>query len=327
MKILFDTRRLSGPQTGLHRVVSSILKETATSKHEWHSHKQSQETKTLSYLIKEIPFNASNENYDLVFSPHFWDFPGRCHCPIVTIVHDIWPLLHPDWKSPHTYRHLGLAPCPRRASGIIFISEFSKKSFFDLYPSCSAQTRVIHIGCTETPSSTDRPEGLPDSPFFLSVVSNDPRKNIGFLEALAPKLPLPLVIAGNIPEGTLDSAIKLGALSDNYLGYLYKNAFALLFPSIHEGFGLPPVEAGRAGTPSLVANTSSLPEVMGEDYQCILPLDIDVWAAKANELRDKEAAYNNLCEYVRTRSSLYTWEKFYEEAEQFIEDVFKKSSL
>ncbi len=142
----------------------------------------------------------------------------------------------------------------------------------------------------------------PATPFILFVSTLEPRKNLPtllqalrrVLDNLLPAAEKPvLVIAGR--EGWLyedvyklatelnlranRELVWLGGVSTEELLWLYNRAACLALPSLYEGFGLPPLEALACGTPVLVANTSSLPEVVGAHGTLIAPQDLGAWAA------------------------------------------------
>ncbi len=111
-------------------------------------------------------------------------------------------------------------------------------------------------------------------PYVLIVGSNAPHKNLAVVyqaAAIFPADEIDFVVVGGdfdrwfnaTPVTANDRVIKLGYLSDSALKALYQGAVALVFPSLYEGFGLPPLEAMACGCPVIVSNTSSLPEVCG----------------------------------------------------------------
>jgi glycosyltransferase involved in cell wall biosynthesis len=136
-------------------------------------------------------------------------------------------------------------------------------------------------------------KGLPDR-FWLFIGTLEPRKNlVTLLEAYA-RLPrnerLPLLLGGGkgwqyddifatIERHGLDDVRWLGFVPAEELPLWYNCAETFIFPSIFEGFGIPVLEAMACGTPVIVSNTSSLPEVVGEYATRLPPLDVDAWTA------------------------------------------------
>jgi len=140
--------------------------------------------------------------------------------------------------------------------------------------------------------------GIPDGPYVLSVNSPDPRKNVAHaIHAFAVAVherrgPLSLVLAGNdwpasdrmreaITQypGLRDCIVVPGHVPDHDLAPLYSAASAFVYPSIYEGFGLPPLEAMQCGTPAITLRTSALPEVVGDGGVMVPPGDRDALAA------------------------------------------------
>jgi len=198
------------------------------------------------YSFKEqlaYPFVIPRCN--LFFSPHF-NVPLT---PIrakkrVAAIHDVYHLDHPDRFSAFKYN------CAKKlyARAIAFdlvltVSEFSKGRILHHFP--QAVVEVIPLGgdhLVEVPPLEVL--GIQKS-YYLFVGSHKAHKNRSFLKGI------PIVEA-------------LGQYSEGELVWLYKNAQALIFPSLYEGFGLPPLEAMSLGCPVLASNSASIPEVCGE---------------------------------------------------------------
>ena len=100
----------------------------------------------------------------------------------------------------------------------------------------------------------------------------------------------------------------LGYLRDELLPALYRRALALVYPSLYEGFGLPPIEAMATGCPVLVANVSSLPEVCGDAALYCDPLDVGSITAGMRRLAEDDALRTRLAAAGPARAARYTWE-------------------
>lgn len=289
MKIALDASRLAGPATGLHRYVSFLTSPHLRRRHEWIHLSRSAGTRRMEWLLHELPLRAAAARADVIYAPHFWDFPGQSPLPIVTVVHDTWPLDHFDWLDPHHWRHRFVRPL-RHAAGVICDSHFTFRELQRHEPRRRGRATVlpIPVSAVFTPDGPETLAGFQLDRFFLAVLSDDPRKNIPFLEQLQPLLPAPLVVVGEIAPKLRD-ALHLGAVKDETLAILYRRAEALLFPSLYEGYGLPPLEAAACGCPAIVARTSSLPEVMGSDHPGLQPLMLDDWEREANNIFEDPA--------------------------------------
>jgi glycosyltransferase involved in cell wall biosynthesis len=100
-----------------------------------------------------------------------------------------------------------------------------------------------------------------------------------------------------------------GTIFDSQLADYYRGATALVFPSLYEGFGLPPLEAMACGTPALTANLTSLPEVTGEAALLVDPYRIDAIADGIERIVHDTTLRESLIEKGLVRAKLYTWDK------------------
>ena len=141
-----------------------------------------------------------------------------------------------------------------------------------------------------------RCDNMEQGGFWLCVGTIEPRKNqrrmaAAYAEYLARGGPsMPLVFAGgkgwhmeDFPDyltqlGISDAVVMTGYVSDAELIWLYRNCYANLYPSLFEGFGLPVLEGMQFGAPTLVSDSSSLPEVAGDAAVLLPPDDVRAWA-------------------------------------------------
>ncbi len=175
--------------------------------------------------------------------------------------------------------------------------------------------------------------GIPQGDYFLSLSAHAPHKNFPHLmhcfSALVESGELTdtnLVIAGPNPQRNPEAretlakypriksrVILVGRLPDEHLAAIYSGATAFLFPSLFEGFGLPPLEAMQCGTPVLASNTSSIPEVVGDAGILLPPKDIDVWCQAMLQLSRQPALRKELSKKSLQRSKLFSWQRFIEQ--------------
>jgi glycosyltransferase involved in cell wall biosynthesis len=170
--------------------------------------------------------------------------------------------------------------------------------------------------------------GIPEGPYVLSVNSPDPRKNVphvihAFARAAYERRDVmaSLVLAGNAGPGSdrirktiaeypaLRGRIVLtGYVPDEDLAPLYTGAQVFVYPSIYEGFGLPPLEAMQCGTPVITSNTSSLPEVVGDGGVMVAPDDVNELAGAMLDLARDTDRRGHLQQRALARARRFSWE-------------------
>jgi glycosyltransferase involved in cell wall biosynthesis len=162
--------------------------------------------------------------------------------------------------------------------------------------------------------------GLHQQDFLLSVGNLSPNKNIEKLiqaHSLAGPLVPRLVIVGGVASGvetqslTTTSRVKfLGRVSDGALRALYEQSAGFVFPSLYEGFGIPPLEAMQLGTPVLATNRTAVPEILQNGVMYFDPTNIEKMALALQQFSDLSAdAKSELVARGRSISSGFTWEK------------------
>ncbi len=272
---------------------------------------------------------------DVLHSPDFIQ-PSCIRFPSVITVHDLAFLLYPHFltkQSARYYSQVDLAS--RRASRIIAVSESTKRDIIRLLGVPAERVTVIYEAAHPMFKPLDHDEarrhvaaryGI-DEDFVLFVSTIEPRKNLPtLLEAFRRLLDIyhvqaTLAVAGNpgwlvdemngiVTKLHLTECVKfLGPPSTDELLYLYNAARVLALPSFYEGFGLPPLEAMACGTPVVVSNTSSLPEVVGDAGQLVDPNDVEAWSvALWRVLTDKDLR-DEMCEKGLRRNAMFSWER------------------
>lgn len=241
----------------------------------------------------------------------------RMDCPVVATLHDALPISHPQWASPklRKLKNWLQARAARKAQHVITGSHYSIRELVEHFGVDENRISVVHHGAApqffEQPPLAERDvtlalHGLREG-YFLFVGTLQPRKNVErLLEAYLTLPPVlrsarQLVIVGQ-PGWRSEELVKrikdaqqrgenvvwLDQLTDaRHLRHLYAGAGAFIFPSLHEGFGLPLVEAFAAGVPVACSNTTSLPEVANGAALEFDPLSAgDIAAAMTTLARD-----------------------------------------
>jgi glycosyltransferase involved in cell wall biosynthesis len=226
---------------------------------------------------------------------------------VLDVQHEFHPEFFPRWEL--LYRRAVYPRCVRRARLVIAISEHVKATLVDRLRLDPDRVRVIHLGV-----DLERfgPGDEPHEPFLVYPANRWPHKNHERLfEALAlirrERPDLRLVLTGAGHEGTQlpDGVEARGRVSDDELADLYRRASALVFPSLYEGFGQPPIEAMASGTPVACSSTTALPEVVGNAARLFDPTSADAIAeAVLDVLRTPEPYVARGLERARR----FTWD-------------------
>ncbi|MGH9060309.1 MAG: glycosyltransferase family 4 protein, partial [Acidimicrobiales bacterium] len=238
------------------------------------------------------------------FSPYHPFTPLAAPCPVVSAVHDcIWeedPAFaggRPRQLSFELLTRLSLS----RAKAISVPSKATARAVHRYYPHV-AGTEVISNGVTfrtagkDTAATVDAARGALGLPprYLLHVGARRPHKNQAFLlEVLArldPTLSLVLIgdrdprMADEVDQtirrlGLADRVLALQKVPDQYMAGLYEGASAFVFPSLVEGYGIPPLEAMTAGTPVVASAIPVMAEVCGDAALLVSPFDVDGWVS------------------------------------------------
>lgn len=220
-----------------------------------------------------------------------------------------------------------------KADGIIAISESTKKDLIDILNINPEKIRVIYLANSLVVD--DIGDRLVKEPYVLYVGNRGGYKNFeNYLKALALskyKNDITIVCFGGgnlkkdekslISDLNLENKIKLFSGDDKILANLYKYAEAFVYPSKYEGFGLPPLEAMRYGTPVIASNTSSIPEVIGEAGIYFSPEDVEDMSFKIDSVLGNFELRKVLSKKGFEREKLFSWDKCANETVDFYRDI------
>jgi glycosyltransferase involved in cell wall biosynthesis len=213
-----------------------------------------------------------------------------------------------------------------RADAIICISEASRRDLLRFYHVDPARTRVIHHGVNRlTPSLKETPRGFQSvRPYLLYVGSRAHYKNFrSLLHAFRDAglyRDLDLLLVGGGPLTSADSrliaelglthaVVQLERATDDVLAEAYSSARLFVYPSLSEGFGLPPLEAMHLGCPALVCNTSCLPEICGDAPFYFEPNSPESLTEALRSAACDDTARARAVERGYKVASQYSWEK------------------
>jgi glycosyltransferase involved in cell wall biosynthesis len=248
--------------------------------------------------------------------------------PSLVTIHDLKYLLFPHFFGNYLkslYYGWIIRKGVRRATYIIAVSHSTKKDIESLsVPSDKIQV-MYEAPTILTNSKEELPEVVRGKKYLLFVGENRPHKNIRRMimayEIAKHKLKdhaLYLVIAGSRFDPLMkkqrdDGIIFVGAVDDNTLISLYKDALALVYPSLYEGFGLPIIEAMKLGTPVITSNCSSMKEVAGNAAVLVNPYDSGQIACAMERLIVDKNERMKLRKMGSRRVKCFSWRKVAEE--------------
>lgn len=263
--------------------------------------------------------------------------PPFAPCPVVATVHDLSFEHLPATFKRRSWMQMRLTVrrTVRAAAHIIAPSEYTRRDLVETYRVPRERTSVVPLAAAAHFAPVRDEKELRRvrqaygiaSDYILAVGSIQPRKNLTrLIEAYAglrrqrahDKLP-PLVIAGKrawLFEETLravercgiDDAVKFtGYVPEADLPALYSGAHCFVYPSFFEGFGLPPLEAMRCGTPVIAGDRTSLPEVVGDAGLLVDPFDTDAITSAIARLIDDPDLHTTLSERGLLRARQFDW--------------------
>jgi len=255
-------------------------------------------------------------------------------CPSVVTIHDLSLLLHPGWHERRAVRRgrLFLPRIAHRASLIITPTESVRREVVGHLGVAAENVVCVHEAprecfypATEKEATEARVRLGVEKDFVLCVATLEPRKNLArlltaFVELLRATNAKPqLVLVGR--KGWLVADLMrriddfgsrlrwLGYVADADLRALYSSCKLFVYPSLYEGFGLPPLEAMSCGAPVVASRIASIAEVTGNAARLVAPTDTDALAHALIDLWGDRAARDELSSRGLQRASEFTWKR------------------
>ncbi len=235
-------------------------------------------------------------------------------------IHDLAYIENPSWYSKTyvlLYRYL--TPLSVKTSKhVLTVSNFSKKEIVNRLGTAEKRISVIYNAADVNDVENDSILRELPSKYVLAVSSIDPRKNFDRLVkafSLIPDIYLMVVGGGyhvfnNVKIDTSRPNVKfLGRVSDAELTSLYKHATAFVYPSLYEGFGIPPIEAMTYGCPVIVSDIEVLREVCGEAASYVDPYDEKQMAQTISKISDDESLRQDLIVKGYKNIKRFDWHK------------------
>ena len=281
--------------------------------------------------------------------------PVRCHIPLILTLHDIIFLEPRDKANKSLYQNMGwlyrrlvvpriLKKCRR----IITVSDFEMQNIINKLHLPPLQVAMIYNGYNDWFRPVEDKEQIYkkyiDEPgFFFFLGNTDPKKNTErtlvayarYLEQSEVKRPLlmadlekkyfdDIIARNNI--GHIREHIKTpGYIVNSDLPYIYNAAFAFLYTSLRESFGIPLLEAMACGTPVITSNTSSMPEIGSHDAILVNPESVEEITAMMLRLETDSAFYQRQKKVGLERAKLFSWKKTAEQLLEVYEAVYQES--
>ncbi len=290
---------------------------------------------------------------DLLFGRGIYLFPNFTSWPLaaspsIPIIYDLSYELYPQFAEPNNQRFLSgqVKKAARRASFIATISQNSRREISEFYERALSDVKVyypavdlnhFHPRLEEEVESAKKRYGIKGN-YLLFVGNIEPRKNLKHLLLAYDQLPystkqktsLLLIGAKGWQDDEITATIERvrasGAVvqtpshrvGDGDLPALYTGATAFIYPSIYEGFGIPPLEAMACGTPVICADNSSLPEAVGDAALMIDALSIDNISKQIAHLLSDRPLQQELVRKGYRQVQKFSWDK---SAQQLLRDL------
>ena len=299
-----------------------------------------------------LPHRAHKDGLDLLHLPAYVA-PALLHTPYVLTVYDTIALKFPELckRSNVLHYRLLMRRSLRRAQRVIVPSECTKRDVLALGEVSEDRIRVIPLGVSSAFHPTNDRDalaavrnryGLPDA-YVLYVGNLDPKKNVSLLlDAFAEgyrsgRITAKLVIAGQkewhaepvrrrLQELRRDGMVqRLGPVPEADLPALYSAASLFVFPSLYEGFGLPPLEAMACGTPVITTRSGALPEVVDDAALALDDPDARTLRVAMEKALGNDFLRHRLRELGIRRAAEFTWERMAERTLAVYREVLQEA--
>lgn len=279
--------------------------------------------------------------------------PIFCNIPLILTLHDIIFLEPRDKSNKSLYQNMGWLyrrlVVPRilnKCKKIITVSDFEKKNIISKLSIPEEKMVMIYNGYNDWFKPVQDLERIYqkyiDEPgYFFFLGNTDPKKNtertlIAYSKYLEKSDAKRKLLMADLDQSFLDDIIERnhienirknivipGYIINSDLPYIYNNAFAFLYTSLRESFGIPLLEAMACGTPVITSNTSSMPEIGGQHAILINPESSDEIAQKMLELENNDALYRAQEDIGLKRAALFSWRQTAEQLLNVYDYVYR----
>ena len=279
--------------------------------------------------------------------------PIFCNIPLILTLHDIIFLEPRDKSNKSLYQNMGWLyrrlVVPRilnKCKKIITVSDFEKKNIISKLSIPEERMVMIYNGYNDWFKPVQDLERIYqkyiDEPgYFFFLGNTDPKKNtertlIAYSKYLEKSDAKRKLLMADLDQSFLDDIIDRnhienirknivipGYIINSDLPYIYNNAFAFLYTSLRESFGIPLLEAMACGTPVITSNTSSMPEIGGQHAILVNPESSDEIAQKMLELENNDALYRAQEDIGLKRAALFSWRQTAEQLLNVYDYVYR----
>lgn len=336
-KILIDLR--AKPKTGIHRYASCLLNQqdfySAPYQDSFSDYRTPGRITPLSaiqrflYECIFLPFLLKKQKIALFHCTKNFGLPlFSFGTKRVLTVQDLIPLHLPEYapnRLIRIYYYWNILLSCAAADHILCISQFTANELTRLFPFVRKKLTITYLGVdseyfAQSPTDEkDLPPGLKGK-YILTIGGTEPRKNTKIVMDLFLQHPFEgyqLVVIGSEWNGrqftpTEKSSpwiLRPGKVTEKQLLALYQHASLFIFPSVYEGFGLPPLEAMACGVPVAAAKASCLPEILGDAAEWFEPHSQDSLISAVHQILHNHDHRNNLIQKGYRKAKTYTWEK------------------
>jgi glycosyltransferase involved in cell wall biosynthesis len=305
-----------------------------------------------AYSFREqisVPLDLRRERADLFHAPHYV-LPPLTPCRSVVTIHDCIHLRFPQYlpsRLGYAYARSSLWVAAHRAARVLTVSEASKRDILQYFQVPESKVTVIPNAIderfSEEPPADEvmrvRERYQLNDPFILYAGNIKPHKNLerlieafhiirqGELEhvkllIIGDEISKYAALRRTVHRYKLHKHVRFfGFVPDATLAILYRLARVFVFPSLYEGFGLPPLEAMASGTPVITSNVSSLPEVVGDAAMLIDPYEPDAIAGAMRRVMLDDRLRDDMRERGLARAREFSWARSIRRVREIYDEV------
>ena len=300
----------------------------------------------------QLPRALKEEKIDIFLSPYYKK-PFFTPCKSIITIHDLNSFFLPSisikgWFKNQLYFRILLKLSSRKADKIITVSQYTKKDIVEYFQALEEKIEVVYLGVDERyhPISSNLEETVSkygvNEKFIFYFGNFNPHKNIKALIETYYSLPekikseYQLVLGGRRDKYCIGlekmvrhlkigkRVVFTGFISEEDLPLIYSAAKLFVFPSLREGFGLPPLEAMACGIPVIASNTTSLPEVVGEAGILVDPYKVDEIKAAIVKVLTNSTLRDDLIKRGLERARRFTSKKTADQILKIFAEVYPR---